>query len=120
MKVPAKSSATGIGQRLFTRCSFPHVCVLSLFALGLQGTTSKAQNAVVLVGSGSSVPAPLYSRWAQEYGKRNPNIQMRYLPVGRSNCRSCSSESCPSTTYPRSTRSFGFQGKCWPGSSSAM
>jgi len=84
MKVPAKSSATGIGQRLFTRCSFPHVCVLSLFALGLQGTTSKAQNAVVLVGSGSSVPAPLYSRWAQEYGKRNPNIQMRYLPVGTS------------------------------------
>src|SRR6266436_4616027 len=83
MKVPAKSSATGIGQRLFTRCSFS-LCVLSLFALGLQGTTSKAQNAVVLVGSGSSVPAPLYSRWAQEYGKRNPNIQMRYLPVGTS------------------------------------
>src|SRR5260370_12785155 len=84
MKVPAKSSATGIGQRLFTRCSFSHVCVLSLFALGLQGITSKAQNAVVLVGSGSSVPAPLYSRWAQEYCKRNPNIQMRYLPVGTS------------------------------------
>src|SRR5260370_23010427 len=84
MKVPAKSSATGIGQRLFTRCSFSHVCVLSLFALGLQGTTSKAQNAVVLGGAGSSVPAPLYSRWAQENGKRNPNIQMRYLPVGTS------------------------------------
>jgi phosphate transport system substrate-binding protein len=43
-----------------------------------------AQSAVVLVGSGSSVPAPLYSRWTQEYGKRNPNLQMRYLPVGTS------------------------------------
>src|SRR5260370_31020873 len=84
MKVAGRCSGTGIGQRLFTRCSFSHVCVLSLFAFGLQGTTSKAQNAVVLVGSGSSVPAPLYNRWAQEYGKRNPNIQMRYLPVGTS------------------------------------
>jgi phosphate transport system substrate-binding protein len=37
---------------------------------------------LVLVGSGSTVPAPLYTRWTQEYGKRNPNVQMRYLPVG--------------------------------------
>jgi phosphate transport system substrate-binding protein len=43
-----------------------------------------AQSAVVLVGSGSSVPAPLYNRWAEEYNKRNPNIQMRYLPSGTS------------------------------------
>jgi phosphate transport system substrate-binding protein len=57
---------------------------LSLFALGPYDTVSKAQNAVILVGSGSSVPAPLYNRWAQEYGKRNPRIQMRYLPVGTS------------------------------------
>jgi phosphate transport system substrate-binding protein len=35
----------------------------------------------VLVGSGSSVPAPLYKRWTEEFGKRN-RIQMRYLPVG--------------------------------------
>jgi phosphate transport system substrate-binding protein len=38
----------------------------------------------VLVGSGSSVPAPLYSRWTTEYAKHNSNIQMRYLPVGTS------------------------------------
>jgi phosphate transport system substrate-binding protein len=36
------------------------------------------------VGSGSSVPAPIYNRWTQEYGKQNRNIQMRYLPVGTS------------------------------------
>jgi len=57
---------------------------LGLLALGLQSAPVNAQNAVVLVGSGSSVPAPLYSRWAQEYDKRNPNMQMRYLPVGTS------------------------------------
>ncbi len=43
-----------------------------------------AQNALVLVGSGSSVPAPLYNRWAQEYGKRDSRTQMRYLPIGTS------------------------------------
>ena len=53
-------------------------------ALALGAIAARAQNAIVLVGSGSSVPAPLYSRWTQEYGKVNPNIQMRYLPVGTS------------------------------------
>ncbi len=38
----------------------------------------------MLVGSGSSVPAPIYNRWTQEYGKQNRNIQMRYLAVGTS------------------------------------
>jgi len=61
-----------------------HIWLLSLLALGLHGAPAQAQTAVVLVGSGSTVPAPLYNRWAQEYGKRNPNIQMRYLPVGTS------------------------------------
>src|SRR5208282_1399626 len=41
-----------------------------------------AQGTVVLVGSGSTVPAPLYSKWSAEYNKRNPALQMRYLPVG--------------------------------------
>ncbi len=38
----------------------------------------------MLVGSGSSVPAPLYTRWTQEFGKRDANIQIRYLPIGTS------------------------------------
>ena len=57
---------------------------LPLLALGLRSIPAKAQGAVVLVGSGSSVPAPLYNRWTQEYGKRASNIQMRYPPVGTS------------------------------------
>lgn len=60
------------------------LCLLSVAGIGLNATFSHAQNAVVLVGSGSSVPAPLYSRWTQEYGKRSSSIQMRYLPVGTS------------------------------------
>jgi phosphate transport system substrate-binding protein len=59
------------------------VTLLLAAAFALHSTTSVAQS-LVLVGSGSTVPAPLYTRWTQEYGKRNPNVQMRYLPVGTS------------------------------------
>jgi phosphate transport system substrate-binding protein len=58
--------------------------LFSLSTLGLFNSHAIAQNAVVLVGSGSSVPAPLYSRWTQEFDKRSSSIQMRYLPVGTS------------------------------------
>jgi phosphate transport system substrate-binding protein len=60
------------------------IWLLSFLPVGLNAVPAGAQNAVVLVGSGSSVPAPLYNRWTQEYGKRNSNIQFRYLPVGTS------------------------------------
>ncbi|HVI07751.1 MAG TPA: phosphate ABC transporter substrate-binding protein PstS [Candidatus Binatia bacterium] len=50
-----------------------------LFLLSNMG---QAQSATVLVGSGSTVPAPLYTRWSAEYGKRSATLQMRYLPVG--------------------------------------
>ncbi len=60
------------------------IWVLSLLAFGMNAVFAQAQGAVVLVGSGSSVPAPLYNRWTQEYGKRASNVQMRYLPVGTS------------------------------------
>src|SRR5208282_4406423 len=53
-------------------------------AFALSAAPANAQERVILVGSGSSVPAPLYNRWAPEYGKRNPSIQMKYLPIGTS------------------------------------
>lgn len=56
--------------------------LLSSLALALLISPVYAQQALVLVGSGSTVPAPLYNRWGQEFGKRNSKIQMRYLPVG--------------------------------------
>jgi phosphate transport system substrate-binding protein len=60
------------------------ICLLLLLALELNGNVAKAQNLVVLVGSGSSVPAPLYKRWAQEYGNSKNTIRMRYLPSSTS------------------------------------
>ena len=84
MKAPARFSASTIAQRRFGFRLLSRVWLLFVLALVLHPAPAKAQNAVVLVGSGSTVPVPLYNRWTQEFGKRNPNIQMRYLPVGTS------------------------------------
>jgi len=43
-----------------------------------------AQQTISLVGSGSSVPNPLYSAWAEQYKKLNPGVQVRYLQLGAS------------------------------------
>jgi phosphate transport system substrate-binding protein len=40
------------------------------------------QQAVVLVGSGSTVPAPLVTKWANAYNQRDHSRQMRYLASG--------------------------------------
>src|SRR6266851_5789691 len=84
MKITVKLSILGIRQRNLACRSLSNILLVSVLALGLHGTAAKAQEAVVLVGSGSRVPAPLYNRWAQEYAKRNSRIQMRYVPVGTS------------------------------------
>jgi phosphate transport system substrate-binding protein len=42
----------------------------------------RGQQAVVLVGSGSTVPAPLVNKWADAFNQRNPNVQMRYVASG--------------------------------------
>jgi len=67
-------------QQRVNRCSLSIIGLSLLLALFLDATCACAQNTTVLVGSGSSVPAPLYNRWTQEYHKSN--VQMRYLPVG--------------------------------------
>lgn len=55
-----------------------------IVGLSLFSSPARAQNALVLVGSGSSVPAPLYNRWAQEYARHNSKVQVRYVPIGTS------------------------------------
>src|SRR6202046_5457490 len=84
MKVLGIFSASSIGQQRSSRRCFSHIWLLSLLIPALCSSSAQAQNAVVLVGSGSSVPAPLYNRWTQDYGKRNPKVQMRYVPIGTS------------------------------------
>jgi phosphate transport system substrate-binding protein len=47
---------------------------LALFAAESQG--------VVLVGAGSSVPLPLYRKWADLYNENNKTVQLQYVPLG--------------------------------------
>jgi phosphate transport system substrate-binding protein len=82
MQVMAKLFAPDVTQS--QRHSLFRIWLMSVAMLGLCSASARAQDTVVLVGSGSSVPAPLYTRWAQEYGKRNPRIQMRYVALGTS------------------------------------
>jgi phosphate transport system substrate-binding protein len=65
-------------------CGFASALILLAFAATgvFRIRNAAAQEAVVLVGSGSSVPAPLYVKWSQEFNKRSPSVQMRYLPIG--------------------------------------
>lgn len=42
------------------------------------------QEGIFLVGSGSNVPSPLFDAWAQQFNKRNPRTQMRYVAIGTS------------------------------------
>src|SRR6202030_4352351 len=83
MKAISNFPASASARRLSRPLRFVHATLL-FCALGGYSTLARAQGTVVLVGSGSSVPAPLYNRWSQEYGKRSATIQMRYLPVGTS------------------------------------
>ncbi len=41
-----------------------------------------AQETVMLVGVGSSLPGPLYEVWSQEFMKQNSRIRLRYLSHG--------------------------------------
>src|ERR1700751_4487196 len=83
MKAHSNFPASAFVQRLSRLHRLVHL-IFFFCALSVSCTLARAQGTVVLVGSGSSVPAPLYNRWSQEYGKRSATIQMRYLPVGTS------------------------------------
>ena len=54
----------------------------AIFAYSLIPSSAEAQQRVVIVGTGSTVPAPLYAAWSQEYTRLNSDIQIRYVPVG--------------------------------------
>jgi len=50
--------------------------------LAMAGLSAGAVAETTLQGAGASFPAPLYQRWAQEFAKQNPDIQVNYQSVG--------------------------------------
>jgi phosphate transport system substrate-binding protein len=83
MKTRRKSISRAT-QPILHRYRFLLGCLAFILLAVLCELPVAAQETAILVGSGSSVPAPLYTQWAAAYNKRNPAIQMRYLPIGAS------------------------------------
>ena len=38
-----------------------------------------SQQTMAIVGTGSTVPAPLFSKWTEAYNQHNPSVQLKYL-----------------------------------------
>lgn len=53
------------------------VCILALGAL-----VWAAQNPLLINGAGATFPYPIYSKWFDEFHKKNPNIEINYQSVG--------------------------------------
>jgi phosphate transport system substrate-binding protein len=85
MKVRRRYSASSVESGACRGHLVPYIwflLILNIFSFRVP--PARAQGAIVLVGAGSSVPAPIYNRWAQEYAKHNQNIQLRYVSIGTS------------------------------------
>ena len=52
--------------------------------VGIEIAPAASQGKISLVGSGSSVPSPLYTAWAEQYGKLSSTVEVRYLQMGAS------------------------------------
>lgn len=53
-----------------------------LVLLTALGATVWAQEALLINGAGATFPYPMYSKWFDEYHKKNPNVQINYQPIG--------------------------------------
>src|SRR5258708_36570678 len=61
--------------------AFSLIAMLAI-SLTILSPTGLAQTQMVLVATGSTMPAPLYSLWGDGYHKLHPETQLRYLAVG--------------------------------------
>jgi len=55
-------------------------CTLALGA-GLATQSLRAQS-LQINGAGATFPNPIYSKWFDEYNKKNPNVRINYQPIG--------------------------------------
>jgi phosphate transport system substrate-binding protein len=58
------------------RLAPPFLAVLALVAIGV------AQAALSINGAGATFPYPMYSKWFDDYHKKNPDIQINYQSIG--------------------------------------
>jgi phosphate transport system substrate-binding protein len=84
MKIRSQNvSVSGCARSDRTRHRLARLVMVLVF-VGVYFAVSPAQETIALVGSGSSVPAPLYTKWAEAFNKKDPKTKLRYLPIGTS------------------------------------
>lgn len=66
----------------FSRSARKLCVVCGCALLALVSSEISAQNSIMLVGTGSSLPAPLYNEWADEFNRQSYSVKVRYLTVG--------------------------------------
>lgn len=66
-----------------TLSSFATGCAL-LAATGsvLFVSSAHGQKAVLINGAGATFPAPIYTKWFQDYNKSNPTVEINYQSIG--------------------------------------
>ena len=64
--------------------AFSLTAILLAISLTILSPAGMAQTQMVLVATGSTMPAPLYVLWGDEFHKLHPETQLRYLAVGTS------------------------------------
>lgn len=66
------------------RTAFSLLCLGLILAgsLVFAGHTTFADNPLLINGAGATFPYPIYSKWFDEYHKKNGNIQINYQSVG--------------------------------------
>lgn len=57
------------------------IATILLVGLGLTGIAC-AQGTLSINGAGATFPYPMYSKWFDEYHKKNPNIAINYQSIG--------------------------------------
>jgi phosphate transport system substrate-binding protein len=70
-----------LGRRSFLKSLSAVVAGFAVSQAGWQRVFAQ-QKTITINGAGATFPAPLYQKWAQEFGKKNPNIQVNYQSVG--------------------------------------
>jgi phosphate transport system substrate-binding protein len=58
------------------------IAALCVAILGLGALVWAAQNPLLINGAGATFPNPIYSKWFEEFHRKNPNIEINYQPVG--------------------------------------
>jgi phosphate transport system substrate-binding protein len=58
------------------------IAALCVSILALAAIVWAAQNPLLINGAGATFPYPIYSKWFDEFHKKNPNVEINYQSVG--------------------------------------